>query len=81
MSPIQAGPAEPQPKIILQPESVLQETKQKQQEINVSRARFPLGDRTKFYIKNWASITRDLFILNCVQGCRINFISTPVQTK
>ena len=41
----------------------------------------PLGGRTKYHVNKWREITKDPFILNCIQGCKINFISTPIQTK
>ena len=39
------------------------------------------GGRTKHCIKQWRKITKDPFILQCVQGCKINFCDTPHQDR
>ena len=39
------------------------------------------GGRTKQCIKQWRKITKDPFILQCVQGCKINFSDTPHQDR
>ena len=43
-------------------------------------SRFPLGGRTKYYLKFWEEITKDPFVLDCILGCKINFTSIPVQS-
>ena len=41
----------------------------------------PSGGRTKHKVNAWKSITRDKFILNSIQGCKINFVAPPFQDK
>ena len=41
----------------------------------------PLGGRVKHFSHNWGKITKDPFILNAIQGCKINFSSPPLQLR
>lgn len=33
------------------------------------------------HLKEWRKITKDPFILDCIQGCKINFLAEPIQIK
>ena len=39
----------------------------------------PIGGRTKFCYNNWKRLTKDRFILDNIQGCKINFKEMPKQ--
>lgn len=39
----------------------------------------PVGGRLKYFYRQWASITRDPFILQCIKGIKIPVISKPFQ--
>ena len=39
------------------------------------------GGKLKYYWKEWVKYTSDKFVLSCVKGCKINFISSPIQNK
>ena len=39
----------------------------------------PIGGRTKFCYNNWKRLTKDKFILDNIQGCKINFKEMPKQ--
>ena len=41
----------------------------------------PVGGRLKLFLQNWQAITRDSWILETVQGIRLDFLSTPVQSN
>ena len=47
---------------------------------NVSTV-FKFGGRIKLHLKEWRKITKDPFILECIQGCKINFLAEPIQIK
>lgn len=38
------------------------------------------GGVTKLYKSNWQNYTSDRFILQCIEGCKIDFTSSPVQS-
>ena len=53
-------------------------------EMNVrSNAWHPVhcGGKLKYYWKEWVKYTSDRFVLSCVKGFRINFLSFPIQHK
>lgn len=59
-----------------------QRPEKRQKALKVSNiALGPLGGRTKLCIDSWKKITTNKFILQCVQGCKIDFTSPPFQTK
>lgn len=39
-----------------------------------------VAGRLKFFIHEWTSITKNKFVLNCVQGYKIRFSAQPYQT-
>ena len=39
------------------------------------------GGKLKYYWKEWVKYTSDKFVLSCIRGCKINFISSPIQRK
>ena len=47
----------------------------------LSNCSIPFGGRTKHFLHEWKKITKDPFILQCVQGCYINFSSPRFQTQ
>ena len=40
----------------------------------------PVGGRLKLFLQNWQAIRRDPWILDTVQGIRLDFLTTPVQS-
>ena len=38
-----------------------------------------IAGRLALYLKNWQAVTQDLWVLNTVQGYRIEFLSEPTQ--
>ena len=40
-----------------------------------------MGGRTKHFLENWKDITHNKFVLECIQGVKINLCRTPFQTK
>ena len=52
------------------------------EEVNTSSSRsIRPGGRTKHCITKWKTITKDPFILWCIQGCKINFLQEPIQSS
>ena len=47
----------------------------------VNESQIPLGGRTKSFVHEWKRLTKDNFIINCIRGCRINFIEPPSQVS
>ena len=40
----------------------------------------PVGGRLELFLQNWRAIRRDPWILDTVQGIRLDFLTTPVQS-
>jgi hypothetical protein len=53
----------------------------KQMATEIALAQIPLAGRLKFFLANWQAMTRDVWVLNCVQGYTIPFSDTPCQLR
>lgn len=40
-----------------------------------------IAGRTALFVHNWRSLTNDIFVLTCVEGIELSFLSEPVQYK
>ena len=44
--------------------------------------KLPLGGRTRHYVSQWKRLTKDKFVIDCIQtGCKINFTNHPEQSS
>ena len=42
---------------------------------------FPVGRRVSNFLENWKLITKDPWIIQCVEGIKFDFVLTPYQTS